>query len=394
MSRVRPPTPSPLRWRGSSIPGAVAVTLLLAVGACSAGGGGPVASSTARPASTASPATNPTTLSPTTGPTTAASPSTVAPATASASALPSSTAPAASPSSSQAAGFPVTVTDDEGTMVTLEVEPKQIVSLSPANSETVFALGAGDRLVGGTDADDYPAEAKALPDVATFQGVQVEKVLDLGADLVLAAGNDFTPPADVKRLRDLGIPVVVLYAETVDEVLADIELIGRAVGAADEAAAMTASMRSRLEATRLAAQDGPAPRVFYQIGSEPDIYGPADESFVADLIVLAGGEPITTGDKVSFTMPLERLVEADPEVIIVGDANYGVTPEAVMSRGGAWALMSAVRKGQVRPVDDVIVTRPGPRLADGLAALAVAIDPELSLPTASPTASPTAPAAP
>ncbi|MBA2254948.1 MAG: ABC transporter substrate-binding protein [Chloroflexi bacterium] len=285
----------------------------------------------------------------------------------------------------------MTLTDDVGSTLTLDEEPSKIISLSPANTETVFALGAGDRLVGGTDADDYPAEAKALPDVATFQGVQVEKVLALGADLVLAAGNDFTPPADIQRLRDLGIPVVVLYAETVDEVLADIELIGRSVGAADEAAAMTASMRHRMDTISAAAQVGPAPRVFYQIGSEPDIYGPADDSFVADLIELAGGQPITTGDAVSFTMPLERLVEADPEVIVVGDANYGVTPADVKARGGAWSSMSAVKKDQVRPVDDIIVTRPGPRLADGLAALALAIDPGSAVPTASPSASAVAP---
>jgi iron complex transport system substrate-binding protein len=272
------------------------------------------------------------------------------------------------------------VTDDEGTAVTVERRPEHIVSLSPANTETVFALGGGDRVVGGTDADDHPEEAKAVPDVATFQGVQIEKVLDLDTDLVLAAGNNFTPPADVARLRALGIPVVVLYPETVDEVFADIELIGDVIGEGDAADAMTADMRARIETIRVAAQAGDAPRVFYQIGSAPDIYGPADESFVADLIELAGGEPITTGDEVSYTMPLERLVEADPEVIIVGDANYGVTPEVVKQRGGAWSQMTAVKEDAVRPVDDVIVTRPGPRLADGLAALASAIEPGLAFP--------------
>ena len=113
-----------------------------------------------------------------------------------------------------APAFPVTLVDDEGTEVTLEAEPQRIISLSPANTEIVFALGAGDRLVGGTDYDDYPAEAAALPDVATFQGVVMEQVVELEPDLVLAAGNAFTPPDDIARMRELGYPVLVVYAPT------------------------------------------------------------------------------------------------------------------------------------------------------------------------------------
>lgn len=295
---------------------------------------------------------------------------------------PAAPPPATSPAT---AAFPLTIVDDEGTSVTLTAEPQRVISLSPANTETVFALGEGDKLVGGTDFDDYPAEAVALPDVATFEGVLIEQVVDLEPDVVLAAGNGFNPVADIERLRELEIPVVVLYAETVDEVLTDIELIGQAVGAADEAAEITSTMATRMaEITADVDSAGSRPRVFYQIGSEPEIYGPADDSFIADMIELAGGEAITTGSSSAFSIPLERLVDADPEVIILGDASYGVTPEDVKSRPGGWAEMTAVKEDSVRPVDDTIVTRPGPRLADGLAALALAIHPDLDLPEASP----------
>lgn len=374
------PTPTPSVWRGkrSSIPrfGALLSVVLLMIAACSNAG----APATNAPAATTAPPATPTatataapTASPTIAPTASATPS------------------AATPSAATAA-FPVTVTDDESTAVTIPAEPQHIVSLSPANTEILFALGSGDHVVGGTDADDYPAEARALPDVATFTGVQIERVLDLKTDLVIAAGNNFTPPADIKRLRDLGIPVVVVYAQTVDQVLSDIRLIGQAVGAAPKAAELTDTMRRRMDTISAAAAQGVALRVFYQIGSAPDIYGPADDSFVADIIELAGGKAITTGDKVSFTMPLERLVAADPEVIIVGDANYGVSAADVEARGGAWASMTAVKDHQVRPVDDIIVTRPGPRLADGLAALAWAIDPALVIPGETP--APVAPPSP
>jgi iron complex transport system substrate-binding protein len=279
-----------------------------------------------------------------------------------------------------AATFPLTVVDDEGTSLALEAVPQRVISLSPANTEIVFALGAGERLVGGTDFDDHPAEAAALPDVATFTGVIMERVVALEPDLVLAAGNNFTPAADIARMRELDIPVLVVYAETVADVVADVELIGMAIGEAEAAETLADEMRTRLaqvEAAVAGFED--RPRTFYQIGSEPEIYGPAPGSFVADMVELAGGTPITTDDPAVFSVPLERLVEEDPEIIVVGDAIYGVCPDVVGARPG-WGGMTAVRDGAIRPVDDIIVTRPGPRLPDGLAALARAIHPEIDLP--------------
>lgn len=280
----------------------------------------------------------------------------------------------------QGDAFPVAIVDDEGTAVTIGTPPQRIVSLSPANTEIVFALGAGDRVVGGSAFDDYPPEASALPDAATFQGVIMEQIVALDPDLVLAAGNFFTPPEDIARMRELGYPVVVVYAPDVPSVLADIELIGAAIGAADEAEAMTTTMADQLETiAAAAAATGESPRTFYQIGSEPEIYAPAPDSFVADMIMLAGGVPITTSDPVVFSIPLEGLIAADPEVIIVGDAIYGVCPADVAARPG-WSSMTAVVNDDVRPVDETPVTRPGPRLAQGLASIARAIHPDIELP--------------
>jgi iron complex transport system substrate-binding protein len=288
--------------------------------------------------------------------------------------------PGVSPSSqASTAAFPVVLVDDEGTEVRLPADPERIVSLTPAATETLFALGEGASVVGGTDYDDFPAEAAALPDVATFEGVLLERVVELDPQLVIAGGNDFTPPDDIDRLRDLGFPVLVLYAESVDEVLAGIDLIGRASGAAARAQEITTSMSARIGDVQEAVAAGERPRVFYELGDQPEIYGPSDDSFIADMIVLAGGEPITTGSTTAYSIPLERLVAADPEVIILGDAAYGATAELVAQRPGGWQQMTAVRNGDVRPVDDIIVTRPGPRLGEGLAALAVAIHPELDL---------------
>lgn len=291
-------------------------------------------------------------------------------------------ATAASPSLA-AAAFPITLVDDEETSVSIKAEPLRIASLSPANTETVYALGAGEKLVGGTNSDNFPPDADALPDVANYDGVLMEQLIASDPDLVLAAGNGLNKPADITRIRELGIPVLVLYPEDVPGVLHDIELIGDAIGKGDEAEAMTGAMQARIDDISAAAAAVPQPRTFYELGADPELYGPTDDSFVADMITLAGGEPITTGSATVSSLSLERLVDADPEVIVLGDANYGTTVDQVVARPG-WDVMTAVTSGAIRPVDDIVVTRPGPRLADGLAALAMAIHPDLVLPSPAP----------
>jgi iron complex transport system substrate-binding protein len=291
-----------------------------------------------------------------------------------------SSAATASPAADK---FPITLTDDEGTQLTLDEEPDSIVSLTPATTELVFALGAGDRLKGGTDYDDFPPEAVALPDVATFTGVLIEKVVDIDPDLIIAGGNNFTSAGDIDRLRGLGLTVMVIYAPTVEAVLDDIQLVGDAIGASAEAEEMTAGMEARIDEVAAAVASLDKPRVFYEIGNEPEIFGPAPDSFVANMVELAGGDPVTTTDPAVFAIPLERLISQDPEVIVLGDAAYGVCPDNVLSRPG-WSSITAVEDGKVLPVDDIIVTRPGPRLGEGLAALALTIHPDASI--AAPTA--------
>ncbi len=286
-----------------------------------------------------------------------------------------STAPSVEPSPSPA--FPVSLVDDEGNTVELAAEPQRIVSLTPATTEILFAIGAGDRVVATTDFDDYPPEAVDLPDVASFTSVDVEGIVGLEADLVIAGGNFFNDPEALARLRTLGIPVLVVYAPDVETVLTDIELIGRAVGLPVAAAELTAGMRADIEAVERSVEGLEAPRVFYELDATSAIYGPADDSFLEEMIVLAGGDPITTGSPTVFEIPIERLVDEDPEVILLGDAAYGVTADQVAARPG-WDVMTAVKTGAVRPVDDVIVTRPGPRLTEGLRALALAIHPEIA----------------
>ena len=234
-----------------------------------------------------------------------------------------------------------------------------------------------------TDADDHPAAAKAITRVVTQGAIDVEKIVGLEADLVLAGGNGFNSPEALTKLRSVGIPVLVVYAPDVATVLADIELVATAAGEGAAGTELAGAMRTDIDAiaSGIAAAGGPRPRVFYELDLyQGTIYGPAAESLYAEMITLAGGEPITSGSPTVFSIPLETLVEADPEVIVLGDAAYGATAEQVAARPG-WGGMTAVKSGAIRPVDDVVVTRPGPRLAEGLRALALAIDPAAPLPS-------------
>ena len=292
--------------------------------------------------------------------------------------------PLATPSPTPVAAFPANLIDDEKTAVTLPAAPNKIVSLTPAATEILFALGAGPRVVAGTAFDDYPPAAVALPDVATFTAVDVEKIVGLGADLVIAGGNSFNPPEAIKQLRSLGVPVLVIYAPSLAGVLADIKLVGSAVGLGNRADAMAATMQAGFDAVGTATAGLPKPKTFYELDtSTGPIYTVADGSAYVEMITLAGGTPITTGSTTDFAIPLEKLIAADPELILLGDAAYGVKAAQVKARPG-WKVMTAVKTDAIRPVDDIIITRPGPRLVEGLRSLAMAIHPDLVLPSAAP----------
>ena len=314
-----------------------------------------------------------------------------------ASASPSSTS---SPSPSPTPAFPVTLTDDDGQTVTLSAEPRRLVSLTPATTEILFALGVGDRVLAKVeDIADYPPAAHDIPVVATYQGVDVEKIVGLQPDLVIAGGNGGTKPEAVAKLRSLGIPVLSVYAADLPGVLKDIELTGDAVGRGSAARDVTASLRAGFDQVQAATRDLARPKVFYEtgVGDVPVVYGTADDSFVASMVSLAGGDPITTGSKTNWEQSREKLIEANPDLIILSDGAF-VTTDSVKARPG-WSVMTAVKNGAIVPVDDTIVTRPGPRLLEGLLALARAIHPDAALPSpsvpvTSPGASPATSASP
>jgi iron complex transport system substrate-binding protein len=299
-------------------------------------------------------------------------------------------APGSSPSSSpspsvaeslaaSSPAYPVSLTDDAGRTVDLTAAPDRIVSLAPSNTEIVCVLGACDQLVGVTDFDKYPAQVSDVAKVVVNAQVDVEKVVAADPDLILAAGNELTPGTVITQLANLGYPVLVLYPESLDELYADIELVGRAIDSPAEAVDLVNGMRTRATAVADAVAGAETPRTFYEVGVfQGTIYTAGADSFLASLISIAGGDPIT-GDPLSTAIQLEDLVAADPELILLGDAAYdtSITPASVAAREG-WQGMTAVTDGRIMVMlDDPVITRPGPRIIDGLEALARAIHPEL-----------------
>lgn len=274
----------------------------------------------------------------------------------------------------------IELVDGLGRTVQLPAPATRIVSLAPSNTEILFAIGAGEQVVGRDDFSDYPAEAQNLPGVGGgFGDYNIEAIVDLQPDLVLAA--EINTPEQVKALADLGITVYLLSNPTsLEEMYRNLELVGRLTGKSEQARDLVESLKGRVAAVdELISQVDSKPTVFYELdGTDPSKPWTAGAgTFIDALIARAGGVNITsdiTGQYMQFS--IEELLVRDPEIILLGDAAYGVTPESVAQRTG-WMDLQAVKNNRIYPFDDNLVSRPGPRLVDGLEELARLIHPKL-----------------
>jgi iron complex transport system substrate-binding protein len=267
--------------------------------------------------------------------------------------------------------------------VAVPVPARRIVSLAPSNTEILFAIGAGDAVAGRDDFSDHPPEAAKIPAVGLATGrLQKEMIIALEPDLILAAEINSTE--HVKALEALGLTVLLVRNPTSFEDLhANIRLLGEIAGRPAEAAALVESLELRLARVReKLAGAARRPTVFYELDStdptKPWTAGAG--TFMDTLIRLAGGENL--GARFGGDFPrvsIETIIRADPEVIILGDAAFGVTVESARRRAG-WQGLSAVQSGRVHVFDDDLGSRPGPRLVDGLEALARLLHPEAFTP--------------
>lgn len=275
------------------------------------------------------------------------------------------------------ASEPRVVTDSRGQEVAVPAEVKRIISLAPSNTEILFALGLGDKVVGVTNFCDYPEEAKAVEKVGDAFNMNVEKIVSLSPDLVVAIGGMTEVMA---RLEELGIAVLVLQPTDLESIYQTIELVGQAAGAQDAAQALVAAMRERVEAiTAKVAGLEERPKVFYELDATDPAkpYTPGPGTWHDQFIRLAGGVNIAGEVEMPWVQfSTEEIIVQDPAIIVLGDANYGVSAADVAQRAG-WEVIAAVRNGAVYPIDDNLISRPGPRVVEGIEALAQIIHPEL-----------------
>ena len=283
---------------------------------------------------------------------------------------PAAGGPAAAPS---AAAFPRTIADFQGRGVTLERPPERIVSIGASNTEFLFALGAGERVVGVDEFSDEPAQAKTKQRIGGVK-VSLETVAALRPDLIVT--TKFTD-GTVERLAAIAPALLVVDPQGIADVGRTALLLGRAVDA--DGSALAARIDAKLAAVRAKTARAPKPRVLHEVdASDPTkLFTVGPGSFIADVIEIAGGTNVAAGTSSPYPqLSLEEIVRSDPEVIVLGDADYGVSPDQVAARPG-WSALSAVKAHRVFGIAGSLVSRPGPRLGDAAEAYARLVHPEL-----------------
>lgn len=268
--------------------------------------------------------------------------------------------------------FPVTLTDDGGRKVTLEKEPQRIVSLTPGNTEILYALGLEKKVVGVTTYCDYPVRVKSKEKVGDFANPNVEKIVALKPDLVLATAG--VQAALTQRLDELGVPVFIVDPKSLSQAMESIEKVGKITGQTSEAKKVTSQMEEDIEqVSEAVASVKQKPTVFCELGTNP-LYTAGIGTFIDDMIEIAAGTNVVK-DKEWIAYSIEQLIKDDPDVYIAVKGSMH-TPEEMDKRQG-FKDLSAVKNDRVYVVDDNLVTRPGPRLTEGLKEIAKAIYPEL-----------------
>ncbi|MEA5078130.1 MAG: cobalamin-binding protein [Anaerolineaceae bacterium] len=278
------------------------------------------------------------------------------------------------------ASEPLTFTDGLGRTVTLAAPAQKIVSLAPSTTEMLYAVGAGDQMVGRDSFSNYPEEAATLTDIGGSNGAySYDSIASLQPDLVVAAA--INTEDQVKALTDLGLTVYYVGNPTsMEDLYTSLETIGELTGHMDDAVDLTDSLNTRVQTVLDAvARADSQPVVFYELdGSDPGkpwTSGPG--TFLDMLITLAGGKNVGSSLSSAWAqISVEELLTQNPDVILLGDAAYGTTIDTVKAREG-WDKIKAVQEGAIYAFNDDLVSRAGPRLVEGLEDLARTIHPEL-----------------
>lgn len=257
--------------------------------------------------------------------------------------------------------------------------PQRIVSLTPNTTETLFAIGAGNRLVGRSRYCDHPVEVRSLPAVGGFTDPSLEAILALRPDLVTGARGP-AGPSIIEPLEERGIATFFPPTESMAQIEAMILGLSEKVERAEAGQALVESLRARRAAMAEAFQDAPRPRVLLVFGMAPIVVaGPG--SFADEMLKIAGAENAVAEGIAYPVLGLERVLALDPDMVI----NAAVEEARAMgleqlANEPGWRELRAVKTGQYRMIENDVVLRPGPRIGEGLTILARTIHPQRVIP--------------
>lgn len=271
-----------------------------------------------------------------------------------------------------------TYTDDMGRAVTIDEIPERIVSFGPSITEILFALGLDDKIVGVSDFCDYPEAARSKAKIGNAFSPSLEKIVELEPDLVLTVKHEQLNT----QLESLGIKFMVIDPQDMDEILADIELLGKITGTEQRAKELVEDMQAAISQVRSQVEGAQPVSVFFIVdGTDPNNPWTAGAgSFIDALITMAGGDNVAGGAVGAWVQfSIEQIVSSNPEIIIVQTITGGVPTIAteVLEQHPAWRETDAVKQGNILLINGDLVSRPGPRIVQGLEELAKIIHPEL-----------------
>lgn len=273
--------------------------------------------------------------------------------------------------SSAVRAAPAAVTDDAGRTVALAAPAQRIVALAPHITEQLFAIGAGDRIVGTTEHADHPATAARIPRVARAHSVDLERIAALRPDLIVVWGSGF-PPATVEALRRLGAPVYVNEPGALDSIATSMERLGVLTAQQDEAARAAAQFRARIDALRQRFASRAPVRVFYQIWPQP-LMTLSGHHVLSEAIRVCGGRNVFEQlAPIAPQVSIEAVLAADPQLIATAEPSARAGDALDLWR--RYGSLSAVRVGQLVTLDADKLNRHAPRMAEEIGVLCERID--------------------
>jgi len=272
--------------------------------------------------------------------------------------------------------FPATYVDEMGRKVEVPPDPKRIVSLAPSITEILYSLSLGERIAGVTEFSNYPDMAKSKPKVGTYISLNIEKIVSLEPDLIIAIA-DGNKKESVDTLERLGYSVYAVNPRCVQDILKTIENIGDITNCGDRAGRLVYELKSRIDYVESRTKEIKGPGVFVQIGINPIITVGRD-TFHNDMITMAGGFNISGHEKAKYPQyNMEEILLKSPDIIIISSMHRGGGFERKKEEWKNWKNIPAVRNGRIYIIDSDLIDHPSPRIVDGLEELARLIHPEL-----------------